>query len=226
MYSNSFGEFIIRSLILVLISIFISVIYAIRLHIQCHFKTANYWSVIQRWHDFLTLLSAIWIWGLFRIYIGIPVFVISIFFWWKFFFMDGQRMTELLNYEEKGKPIPRIEKPQQWRAAFFKPEKIHDRCSGGRYCIDPCLKSTGILIMYLILGLAETSTHISVYMVEFFFVATIAYSFIGRLIYHVAMNSPTSITYLCPGLSYLPVFVVGVVYYLVAVFIFLSICRG
>ncbi len=100
---------------------------------------------------------------------------------------------------------------------FFVPKDATKIDKQFKYHFLDYVDSCAPLLVFSLLELVSFSNNPAVYIVEFLIVATIGYAFLGKIVYYLSLNAPTSVFYLSPGLSYIPVIFVGIVYYAVAI---------
>ena len=78
-----------------------------------------------------------------------------------------------------------------------------------------------IFIFYCINGMEHPENAI-IYGINFFLAITTLFIVIAKLVYHLSLWTPTSLFFLSPKLSYIPVILVALLFYGVAVMIFMA----
>ena len=78
-----------------------------------------------------------------------------------------------------------------------------------------------IFIVYCIRGTVQPE-HVVLYGLEYFIVATTLFITIAKAIYHLALFAPNSLFFLCPKSSYIPVAIIAILFYGIAIFVFIS----
>lgn len=183
---------------------------------------ADYFTTIQTAQRLVALVCSALIWGIAGISVGTVLWLILFVILRQWIFrINAQRLYELYEKHEKcGSEYPVIRKVAQWKDAYFSPSPSKKTNARFKYHFSQHIASCASLLflwMFRITCISRIS--IPVYVLEFLILATVIYIFVGKIIYRIALFSPSSLLYLSPGLSYIPVFFVGIVYYYIAVVI-------
>ena len=98
--------------------------------------------------------------------------------------------------------------------------KVSDR--GCLYSFSQYINSAPYIFIFYCVKFAEQPQNTLIYGLEFFIAITALFIIIAKLIYKLSVSTPTSPFFLCSNLSYIPVAFVGVLYYVIAAFMFIS----
>lgn len=90
------------------------------------------------------------------------------------------------------------------------------------YSFSQYINSAPYIFIFYCVKFAEQPQNTLIYGLEFFIAITALFIIIAKLIYKLSVSTPTSPFFLCSNLSYIPVAFVGVLYYVIAAFIFIS----
>lgn len=200
-------------------------VFAAILFIGIRFKKINEYNVIQIRQRFLTAVSTIIVFAVFPVSVGAVVyFALYMVFKMIVFKKDASRRQELYaKYEAHKKPYPLI---QRFSKEFYLPcTKIDDAAlDRDFYYSFPTYLDNAVLLplMCLFGATAVCSASTLIYAIEFFIVATAIYVLIGKLVYWLAVTNPASLFFLSPRLAYIPIIVIGIVFYLLTAVIFIS----
>lgn len=95
-------------------------------------------------------------------------------------------------------------------------------CRDYQYTFSKYLNNTiYIFVFYCIKGM-EQPTNAIIYGLEFFVAMTALFVIVSKLIYNLALTTPSSLFFLSPTLAYLPVVFSGVLFYGIAILIFIT----
>jgi hypothetical protein len=218
---SSVGEFISQLIILIAICSAITGVFALIFAIRKKTRQIDCYSAILLRQRFVVFVSATLLWGLFSIRIAMVVWgCLFLAFRCCFFNKDARRLEELYRQYEDSQNYPLVCSIKDCKATFFEPEQKSSAEPQFRYPFSEYMLSMPVLCLVILLGMSTISQNsIIVYSVEFLVVATAWYVLLGKFVYHISLNSPGSLFYLSPGLAYIPVVVVGIVYYFVCIVI-------
>lgn len=219
------GKFAVKFIFLTGVAIAIIIAFVVVLLIVIKVKRADYYRVIRIRQKFIAFITSVYFFGLGGIAIGMVLWMISFILFRKYIFaIDARRLEELnMHYEKKGRAYPMVENFDQIKKVFFKPSVKEITHSEWNYSFVGHLDALAVLLVLCILNIATiSSTPIVIYAIEFLIVATAGYILISKLVYYLALTTPSSIFFLCPKLSYIPVVFLGALYYFVAIIMLLT----
>lgn len=224
MLSDIFGETIQRLLFLGGFCLLTIGLFFLVFLMKVKTKRADYFATLQMCQKLLAVIFSIFIWGVFSIHIGLILWLLLFFILRNIVFKtDAKRLQELhQQFHSAENGYPQIQNVSQWKQLFFVPKVATKIDKQFKYHFLDYADSCAPLLMFCILDMVDFSNNPVVYIAEFLIVATAGYVFLGKIVYYLSLNAPVSVFYLSPGLSYIPVIFVGIVYYAVAM-IMLSI---
>ena len=196
--------------------------------IRTKLKPMDVVSVIRLKQKLIVSVCSALLWGFFSIWLA-TILWSCLFFACRcvFFRIDALRIEELYRKHDGGQNYPKIYHVREYKAAYFLPARKKTTEVQFRYPFSDHMLSMLVLVLLVYFGVATVSRDsMVVYYIEFLTVATAGYVFIGKFIYHISLNSPTSIFYLSPTLAYIPVILVGILYYFVCVVVILTTSTG
>ena len=214
---SSISEFIIQLVILIAICFAIIGIFTLVFAIRKKTKPMDCYRFILFRQRLVVYVSAALLWGLLPIRFAMILWgcLFLAFRCW-FFGNDARRLEELYRRYEDGQNYPRVCCIQDCKATFFAPEQLKVAGVDFRYPLSEYMLSMPLLGLMVLLGISAISQEsVIVYCVEFLAVATAWYILLGKLVYHISLNNPGSLFYLSPGLAYIPVILIGIVFYFV-----------
>lgn len=222
---NDISNFIIKFVFLTIIAVIITVAFAIMLLLMMKVKKADYYRVIKLRQALIVFIASVYFWGIGGIAIGTILWMIFFLLFRKYFFVvDARRIEELyMQYERKGREYPLVKKFDEVKNVFFVPSVKEITNSEGKYSFTRHLDSLTVLLFLCFFDITTIATVPMIYIIEFLIVATAGYILLSKLVYYLEFTTPSSIFFLSPKLSYIPVILLGVLYYLVAIIMLLTI---
>ena len=220
------GKFAIKFIFLTVIAIVLIVAFTIVLLLMMKVKRADYYRIIQIRQTLIVFIASVFFWGIGGVIIGTILWMIFFVFSRKYIFaIDARRLEELyMQYEKKGREYPLVEKSAELINVFFNPAEKEVTALEWKYSFSKHLNSLIILLILCFLEITTiSSTVLVIYVIEFLIVATAGYILISKLVYYLARTTPSSIFFLCPKGSYIPVILLGVLYYSVTIIMLLTI---
>ncbi len=219
MFSGSFEEIIQRLFLLVVFFFLMIGLFFLVFLVKIKNNKSDYFSTIRMTQKLLSFNLSIFIWGVFAIHVGLILWLLLFFILRNIVFKkNAKRLQELYqNYQSCKNGYPLVKNMTQWKQAFFQPLDSTKPGRQFKYQFRDHMNSSAPLLIFSFLELVSFSNNTTVYIVEFLIVATAGYVFLGQIVYHLSLNAPSSLFYLSPGLSYIPVVFIGIVYYAVAI---------
>lgn len=224
MISGNLEEIVHRLLLLICFSLLLSGCFFLFFLIKVKLKRSDYFTTIQMAQRLLAINLSLFIWGVFTIPVGLVLWLLNFFLLRNMVFRtDAKRLQELhQQFHSAENGYPQLQNVSQWKQLFFVPKDATKIDKQFKYHFLDYADSCAPLLMFCILDMVDFSNNPVAYIAEFLIVATAGYVFLGKIVYYLSLNAPVSVFYLSPGLSYIPVIFVGIVYYAVAM-IMLSI---
>lgn len=90
------------------------------------------------------------------------------------------------------------------------------------YTFDKYLNNTIYIFIFYCINEASGPETPILYGFEFFIAVTALFIMFAKLIYKLSVSTPSSLFFLCPNLSYIPVALIGLLFYIIAIFMFKS----
>ena len=115
-----------------------------------------------------------------------------------------QRFEQVFSKKQKVGPIEKLDKDFLYSFSKYLNNSVY------------------LFIFYYVKEGATAGNSSVIYAIEFFIAATALFVIIGKLVYHLALKTPSSLFFLNPNLSYIPATVVGIIYYFLVIVIFRS----
>ena len=91
------------------------------------------------------------------------------------------------------------------------------------YSFSRYINNAGYIFLFYCTKNVINSENTILFGIEYFVAFTALFIVLGKTIYHLSLNTPSSLFFLCPNLSYIPVVLPGLLFYFLAVLIFLNI---
>lgn len=204
------------------VCLFLTIFFVIVFLFKIRTKRSDYFSTIRTAQKLRALICSALIWGICGVSVGLMLWFLLFIILRKWFFKTDERRLYMLylKYEYHGKPYPLIEHVTQWKDAFFLPIPPSKAESQFKYQFSQHIDSCASLLLLWSFRIVDVSQIcFPIYALEFLVIATAIYVFVGKTIYKICLNNPSSLFYLSPGLSYIPVIFTGIVYYYIAVVI-------
>lgn len=224
MISGSFEEISQRLLFSTIFSLLIFGLFFFLYLIRVKINRLDFYATIQIAQRLLAFILSIFIWGIFTIPAGLVLWLLLFYILRNVVFRTNAKRLQELHYQfhSNKNGYPHIQNVSQWKQVFFIPKHDAKIDKQFKYHFSHHLDSSAPLLIFSLFELVTFSKNTPLYIFEFLIVATTGYVFLGRMVYHLSLNAPNSVFYLSPGLSYIPVIFVGIVYYTVTLIIMLS----
>ena len=182
------------------------------------FSKINEIHLIRMKQYFYSMLSTVMISCVFPTVFATVLFV-GLFFFYRYaiFKRDAFRLQGLYQAYDENKPITkfsRIFHTSQGEIGTIKIEKDY------LYSFDRYLNNAVYLCIFYCTNETLGPETPILYGIEFFVAITALFVLIAKLIYNLSVSTPSSVFYLCPDLSYIPVVLIALLFYGLATFIF------
>ena len=189
------------------------------------FRKIRVTNIIHMRQYFLTMLSTVILGCLFPTLIAVGLFLILFFLYRMVIFKNDALQLQYVYSKYNGsvhlspsiKSFSYIFLPYKPMGTEKEPLKREYRYTFSKYINNVIY----IFVFYCAKGTARPENTI-LYGFEFFVAITTLYVVIAKLIYHLSLTTPNSLFFLCPNLSYIPVALVGLMFYGVATLMFMS----
>lgn len=227
MFGEKNIEFAIKIIQVFSINIIIFVVFFILFFIKIKIKKATWINAIDFRQNLISFSFSLFVFALlpinlaFFIWVGIYIFLREIIF----------RKDEIRKYQlyckfgkNSGNPFPKIRKFSEFNAVFFPIDDIKHRYKEFKYSFISYSNTGLCLIISIFLKIAETSNTINIfYFIEVIIISSIIFMFLARFTYYISFHAPNSFSYLCERLSYIPVILVGLIYYFTIIVVLLKL---
>ena len=216
------SSLIISILLLLIVNVIILFLIS---YIGIMFSKLNKLNAIHIRQYFVSMLSTVVISAFLPTVIAAAIFLVLFFLYRMVIFrrdsLEEQRIYSLYDGKvDKCRPIKNFH--EFW---FFKYEdnqalslQREYRYSFSRYLNNVCY----IFLFYCAKDVVNSGNAI-LFGIEYFVAVTALFVVLAKAVYHLSLNTPSSLFFLCPNLSYIPVVLSGLLFYFLAILIFLNI---
>jgi hypothetical protein len=206
------------------VCLFVCSIFFLFFAIKVKCNRGDYFDMIQMIQRMVAFVLSVFIWGIFRIHIGLVLWLLLFFILrCRIFRTNAKRLQELYEkFHDQEDGYPQIQNVRQWKQMFFSPKNVTKTDNQFKYHFLDFVDSSAPLLVFSILDIVFLSNNPAVYNAEFLIVATSGYVFLGKIVYHLSLHAPSSVFYLSPGLAYIPTMFVGIVYYTIVIIMLLT----
>ena len=211
-------------LLLIVLIINIVVLFVIS-YIGIKFSKLNKLNAIHIRQYFVSMLSTVVISALLPTIIAAVLFLGLFFIYRNVFFrkdsLEEQRIYSLCDGDvDSYQPIKTFH--ELW---FFKYEDNREIALQSKYLysFSRYINNAGYIFLFYCAKNIINSGNTIFFGIEYFLAFTALFILLGKAVYHLSLNTPSSLFFLCPNLSYIPVVLSGLLFYFLAILIFLNI---
>lgn len=225
---SSFNDLVYQIIFLLVICGALIGLFALMFAAKTKLKRMDTFSAIILKQELIVSVCSALLWGIFPVWLATLLWGGTFFaFRYLFFKIDALRLEELYRKYDNSGEYPPINHIRECKSIFFMPILKEFGDTRFRYSfLNYVFSAFSLLLLVCIGGTKVSQASVTIYYIEFLIVATAGYVFIGKFIHYIALNSPTSIFHLSPILAYIPVGIVGVIYYYICIVILRTTCVG
>lgn len=216
---------IISILLLLVVLIINIVLLFVIFHIGVKFSKLNKLNAIHIRQYFVSMLSTVVISAFLPTIIAAMLFLILFLVYRNVIFkrdsLEEQRTYSLCDGDaDRWQTISSFQ--ERW---FFKYEDNREVAvqSEYLYSFSRYINNAGYIFLFYCAKNVINSGNMILFGIEYFLAFTALFAVLAKAVYHLSLNTPSSLFYLSPNLSYISVAFVGLLFYFLAILIFLSI---
>ena len=170
---------------------------------------------------FISMLSTVILGCLFPTMIATILFLILFFLYRAVIFKNDSFEVQHI-YSEYNGSSPPVKKFSHIFHLYKHIEKNEPLNNDYRYTFSQYLNNTIYIFIFYCIKNIEITERTMLYGIEFFIGMTALYIVIAKIIYNISLSAPKSLFFLCPNLSYIPVIFSGLLFYGIAILIFIN----
>ena len=194
-------------------------------YIGIKFSKLNKLNAIHIRQYFVSMLSTIVISAFLPTIIAVSLFLV-LFFIYRNLIFRRDSLEEQLIYSLCDGDVDRCQPIRSFQEMwFFKYEDNREVAlqSEYLYSFSRYINNAGYIFLFYCTKNVINSGNTILFGIEYFLAFTALFVVLAKVVYHLSLNTPSSLFYLCPTLSYISVAFGGVLFYFLAILIFLNI---
>lgn len=216
----------IISILLLLVVLIINIVLLFLIsYIGIKFSKLNKLNAIHIRQYFVSMLPTVVIGAFLPTIIAASLFLVLFFLYRNVIFrrdsLEKQRIYSLCNGDvDRCQTIRSFQ--EMWFIKYEDNRKVALQ-SEYLYSFSRYINNAGYLFLFYCAKNVINSENTILFGIEYFVAFTALFVVLAKVVYHLSLNTPSSLFFLCPNLSYIPVVLSGLIFYSLVILIFLNI---